>query len=152
MTDDDLTGYCGLYCGDCIRYRSRASELATDLLKEFQKTRFSEYARVKQTQISDFEYYEHMVSLLAHVSRLRCEVPCRLGGDGCMASCQIIECVKGKSFDGCWECSEYETCTKMDFLKPFHGGTPAHNLGKIKEFGIGDWLSTEESFIRGRNR
>lgn len=146
MTDDDLTGYCGLYCGDCIRYRSRASELAIDLLKEFKETQFSEYARVKQVQIPDFEDYERMVSLLAHVSRLRCEIPCRLGGDGCMASCHIIECVKGKSLDGCWECSEYETCIKLDFLKPFHGDTLICNLGKIKEFGRGDWAKHRGDF------
>ena len=41
MTDEDLTGYCGLYCGDCIRYQCRGSELAADLLKEFEKTHFA---------------------------------------------------------------------------------------------------------------
>ena len=146
MTDAHLTAYCGLYCGDCIRLRSRASSLANDLLKEFEKTQFSEYARVKQSQIPDFEYYEPTVSLLAHVSRLRCEVPCRLGGDGCIGSCRIIECVKGKSFEGCWECSEYETCKKLDFLKPFHGDTPLENLRKIKEFSIRAWAKHRGKF------
>ena len=139
MRESDLTGYCGLYCGDCIRYKSRASELANDLLKEFGETHFAEYARVKQSQIPEFRSYEGMVSLLAHISRLRCEVPCRRGGDGCMGSCSILACVKSKSFEGCWECSQYEKCEKLDFLKPYHGDTPIRNLGKIKELGIGAW-------------
>jgi len=29
--DKELTAYCGLYCGDCIRYNSKASTLAYDL-------------------------------------------------------------------------------------------------------------------------
>ena len=33
----ELTGYCGLYCGDCIRYRSRAADLAEELLDELRK-------------------------------------------------------------------------------------------------------------------
>ncbi len=46
MKEKDLTAYCGLHCGDCIRYRSRASELADELLKEIEKTKFTEYAKV----------------------------------------------------------------------------------------------------------
>jgi hypothetical protein len=139
MTENDLTCYCGLYCGDCIRFRSRASELAADLLKELENTRFAEYARVKRSQISDFRDYKTMVTLLAHISRLRCEAPCRSGGDGCMDSCPIIACVKGKSFEGCWECSEYKACEKIAFLKSFHGDTPLHNLSMIRKFGIDSW-------------
>jgi hypothetical protein len=146
MTDNDLTAYCGLYCGDCIRYKSTVSRLATDLIEEFEKTRFSEYARVKQSKIPEFQNYDDMIHLLGHISRLRCEVPCRLGGDGCMGACQIIKCVKDKSFEGCWECSEYETCGKLDFLKPFHGDTPLHNLAKIKEFGIESWVKSRGKF------
>ena len=146
MAESDLTGYCGLYCGDCIRYRCRASVLASDLMKEFEKTQFATYARVKQSQIPDFQHYEGMVSLLAHISRLRCEAPCRLGGGGCTGSCRIIECVKGRSFEGCWECSEHEVCEKLDFLKPFHGNTPIYNLGKIKEFGLKAWAKHRGKF------
>jgi Protein of unknown function (DUF3795) len=139
MTDADLTAYCGLYCGDCIRYKSKASDLADELLKELEKTQFKYYAKVKQSQIQDFDHYDPMLKLLGHISKLRCEVPCRLGGDGCIGSCEIIACVKDKSFGGCWECSEFETCESLAFLKPFHGDTPRNNLRKIKEFGISAW-------------
>lgn len=146
MTDSDLTCYCGLYCGDCIRYKSKASQFAADLLKEFENTQFDEYAKAKASQIRDFQHYQIVVDLLTHISQLRCEIPCRLGGDGCMGSCSIIECVKGKSLEGCWECPEYKACKKLDFLKPFHGDTPLHNLSKIKKFGIETWAKHRRKF------
>jgi len=136
VTDRDLTAYCGIYCGDCGRYMSRVSELAHDLLEEFEKTKFSEYAGVKQSQISDFKHYDQTVSILIHIVHLRCEIPCRLGGDGCIGHCSIIECVKNNSFQGCWECPTYNTCEKFDFLKPFSGDIPLRNLDKIKKFGL----------------
>jgi hypothetical protein len=139
MTDSDFTCYCGLYCGDCIRYKSSASELAADLLKEFEDTQFGDYAKAKGSQIPDFRDYSIVVNLLTHISHLRCDIPCRLGGGGCTGSCPIIECVKGKSLEGCWECSEYKACEKLDFLKTFHGDTPLHNLGMIRKLGIEAW-------------
>ena len=148
MTDNDLTGYCGLYCGDCGRYKSRMSELANDLLKEFEKTQFSEYAGVKRSQISDFEHYDRMVSLLAHIAGLRCDTPCRLGGDGCIGNCLIIKCVRENSFEGCWECPTYRTCEKFDFLKPFSGDIPLHNLDKIRGFGVEAWAKHRGKFYR----
>ena len=139
MTESDLTCYCGLYCGDCIRYESTASELAASLLEEFENAQFAEYAQVKSSEIPAFRHYETMVSLLTHVAELRCEVPCRLGGDGRGGACPIVACVKDKSLDGCWECSKYESCEKLEFLKSFHGDTPLRNLGMIKKFGIHAW-------------
>jgi len=76
---------------------------------------------------------------LKAISELNCKTPCRLGGDGCEGSCEIIKCIKEKAFEGCWECDSFEKCEKLDFLKPFHGNAPAHNLRKIKEIGIDNW-------------
>ena len=42
--DIELTAYCGLYCGDCIRYRSKASKLAFELKNELQRVEFDKYA------------------------------------------------------------------------------------------------------------
>jgi hypothetical protein len=146
MTDQELTAYCGLYCGDCIRYQSKASDLAKDLLSEFEERQYSAYAKIKRTQMPEFEYYESMIEVLRAVSQLKCELSCRLGGDGCRGSCHIVKCVKEKSLEGCWECAEHETCKKLDFLIPFHGNTPLSNLGKIREFGIGAWAKHRGKF------
>ncbi len=146
MTEQDLTAYCGLYCGDCIRYRSKASDLARDLLKEFEKRQFSEYARIKRSQMPEFEQYESMIRGLTAVSQIKCETPCRLGGDGCGGSCEVVRCVKDKSFKGCWECAEFEACKKLDFLTPFHGEAPLRNLRKIRQFGLEFWAKHREKF------
>ena len=146
MTDADLTGYCGLYCGDCGRYMSKVSELAKELLSEFEKTQFSDYARVKQSQISEFAQYDQTVALLGHIVQLRCETPCRFGGNGCIGPCPIMECVKANSFEGCWECPTYSTCDKFDSLRPFSGDIPQRNLDKIREFGLEDWVKHRGKF------
>jgi len=139
MKEKNLTAYCGLYCGDCIRYQSKASDLADRLLKELELSRFSEYANAKRAHIKEFEHYEKTVSVLKAISELTCETPCRMGGDGCEGSCEIIQCIKEKACEGCWECDSFEGCEKLNFLKPFHGDTPLENLRIIKEFGIDGW-------------
>ena len=52
--ETDLTAYCGLYCGDCIRYRSEVADLARDLLRALQETEFHKYAEVKSSFVKDF--------------------------------------------------------------------------------------------------
>jgi hypothetical protein len=139
MNVKTLTAYCGLYCGDCIRFNCRASGMSALLLDELERIHFTEYSIVKRNQAKELENYDSMIAALKVISEIKCKVPCRLGGDGCNGSCQIILCVRDKTIEGCWECSEFETCNKLDFLKPFHGDTPLINLRKIKEFGIGSW-------------
>ena len=59
----ELIGYCGLYCGDCIRYHSKASDLARELLSELQKTEFGKYAAIKSSsatnQLDSVKTLEH---------------------------------------------------------------------------------------------
>jgi hypothetical protein len=61
--DIELIGYYGLYCDDCIRYRSRASDLARELLCELQNTEFGRYAAIKSSSVDqldavkEFEHY-----------------------------------------------------------------------------------------------
>jgi hypothetical protein len=144
MKEKDLTAYCGLYCGDCIRYKCRASELADELLNEIDKNNFTEYAKIKRTHKKEFENFKSFISLLKAISEIKCEIPCGLGGDGCGGKCEIIACVSTKGLEGCWECSDFERCDKFEFLKPFHGNAPLKNLRKIKELGIENWAKTRE--------
>ena len=141
---ENLTAYCGLYCGDCIRYRSRASDLATDILKEFERTKFADYAKIKKRQMPQMAQYDAAISVLKAVSQIKCQMPCRLGGDGCGGSCPVIQCVKENNLKGCWECAEFKTCGKLDFLKAFHGEAHIKNLQKIKDMGIESWIKHRE--------
>ena len=144
MNDVDLTAFCGLYCGDCIRYRSRASELAGELLKEIDRHHLSEYADIKRTQVQEFAGFEPFVALLKAIAAFKCEVPCRLGGDGCGGACEIVGCVKAKGYEGCWQCDGFERCAKFDFLKPFHGDACLKNLIRIRGLGLEKWAKHRE--------
>jgi len=139
MNERELTGFCGLYCGDCIRYNCRASELADELLGEIEQKHFEEYAKVKCVHRKEFENFDSFVGFLRALSEINCEKPCGAGGDGCGGSCQIIACVRSRDLKGCWECPENEQCERLDFLIPFHGDAARRNLTKIREHGIGNW-------------
>ncbi|MDI6742568.1 MAG: DUF3795 domain-containing protein [Smithella sp.] len=143
-TEQNLTAYCGLYCGDCIRYKSKLSDMARDIIIEFENTNFAEYAKVKKLSLTLMADYKTMIGVLNAVSQIKCETPCRLGGDGCGGSCTIIKCVKNRSLEGCWECHEFENCDRLDFLRPFHGDAPVKNLRKIRDLGIDSWAEHRE--------
>jgi hypothetical protein len=143
MTEKDLTTYCGIYCGDCPRYKAKFSDMCSDLLDEFENSHFSKLAKVIATKNDKFEKYDEMLSLLKTINDLKCEAPCRLGG-GRGESCEVIVCNKSKNIDGCWDCIEFETCPKLDFLKPFCKNAPIKNLRKIKKLGVENWAENRE--------
>lgn len=143
-SDIDLTAYCGLYCGDCIRYKCKASDLALALSDELDRISMDNYAEVKSSHVKEFGKYKDMRAVLDVIMSLKCRVPCRLGGDGCRDICEIKRCVISKKIEGCWECNEFEECDKFEFLKPFHGDAPKTNLRKIKKYGLDKWCSHRE--------
>jgi len=136
---NEFTAYCGLYCRDCIRFQSKASKLAEKLIEEFNVKNYSKYSEIKKETAHEFKAYEACVSLLSTISQFSCDVPCRAGGDGCGGKCKIIQCVKEKTIAGCWECSIFENCNKLTFLKPMHQTSFMENLKLIKKHGIDNW-------------
>ncbi|MFC1944857.1 DUF3795 domain-containing protein [Chloroflexota bacterium] len=126
----ELTAYCGLYCADCIRYRSRASGLARDLLIELQNKEFNEYAKLRSSSkkqfdsVKQFENYKQCCEVLEAMVALQCHQPCRIGGGCSTFSCGIFECCRMKGFEGCWQCDEFESCEKFEPLHSIHGATP----------------------------
>ena len=134
-----LTAYCGLYCGDCIRYKSKASDLARELVDTLEKIKFSQYSKIKSRSVKALKNYRALKSSLEAIGALQCNIPCRAGGDGCLEPCEIAKCVHSNGFEGCWECSKLDKCEWFDFLEPFHGDTPKKNCRLIKKYGIEDW-------------
>lgn len=143
--DIELTAYCGLYCGDCIRYKSKASDLARDLLSELQITEFGKYAAMKSSSqkqfdaVKQFKHYKECCGVLEAIIALRCNTPCRMGGGCPTFSCEILECCRNKGFEGCWQCDESQICRKFETLKSIHGDSPQQNIKKIKELGLENW-------------
>ncbi|MCJ7670119.1 MAG: DUF3795 domain-containing protein [Dehalococcoidia bacterium] len=142
----ELIGYCGLYCGDCIRYCSRASDLARELLCELHNTEFGKYAAIKSSSVNQldavkkFEHYGECCEVLEAIVALQCNSPCRIGGGCATFSCDVIVCCRKKSFDGCWQCAEFEKCQKFESLRAIHGDSPRQNLRTIRKFGLGKWV------------
>lgn len=60
--DNELTAYCGLFFGDCIRYTSKTSDLASQLLNELRKVKYENYVKVKQKNVKELGNYEAIVS------------------------------------------------------------------------------------------
>ena len=144
-SESELTACCGLYCGDCIRYRSRAADLARELLGELEKTGFDRYAAIKSSParqmdtVRQFRHYRECREVLEAIAALQCSLPCRAGG-GCLSfSCKILECCRNKDYEGCWQCDGYESCGKLEPLASIHGDSPRRNLKLIKEMGTEAW-------------
>jgi len=144
---NELTAYCGLYCGDCVRYKSRAADLARDLASELQRITFDRYAKVKSASVTELGHYEECLRVLEAIAKLKCNTPCRAGGDGCSEPCEIKKCVQSGNLEGCWKCDEFERCERFDFLKRYHGDAPQKNLRKIKRYGLGEWVQHREGFF-----
>jgi len=140
-----LTAYCGLYCGDCIRYRMTAAALARDLSGELANIGFDQYARITKKSVSSLGQLDGVLQFLNDLAQLQCMVACREGGDGCAGTCEVKTCAIAKGLKGCWDCEEFEACTRLDFLKPMHGEGPRINLKQIKEKGINDWARRRAS-------
>lgn len=142
----ELTAYCGLYCGDCIRYRSRASDLACDLLSELKNIEFNKYAEIKSSAakqldaVKQFEHYEKCREVLEAIATLQCSNSCRVGRGCPTFSCTIIECCIKKGYEGCWQCDGFGSCKRLENLKSIHGDSLQKNLKMIKKLGLVRWV------------
>lgn len=131
MEDENLLGYCGLYCEDCHGYTGSIADLARDLRKELKKNKFDQV--VKAIPFKEFDNYQECYDCLGAMVKLRCK-GCREGFRS--KFCNIAQCAQKKEYKGCWECDEFESCEKFDFLKPVHRDANIKNLRKIKKKGI----------------
>jgi len=140
--DKDLITYCGLYCGDCFSHRQKIADLARDLRKELRQSKFAKTAE-SLSGISFFKAYQNYpqcYEVLGVMVKLRCK-SCRAGGGP--PFCKMRNCCQKKGIDGCWQCDEFETCDKLDFLKANHDDSHIKNLRILKKSGV-------DNFIKGK--
>jgi len=144
MTEEkELVAYCGLYCGDCFIYKGKIADLARDLRKELRQAKFNRQAESMSTVsfFKSFKDYRQCYEVLGAMVRFRCKNACRGGGGP--PYCKIRKCCQKKNIEGCWQCDEFETCEKLDFLNPVHGDAHLRNLRKLKKQGV-------NAFIEGK--
>jgi hypothetical protein len=136
--DEKLIACCGLYCGDCFNYKGEIADLARDLRKKLRETKFDMASQGLSKYFKEFKDYPQCYEVLGAMLRLRCKRACKGGGGN--PSCKPRLCCRKKNIPGCWECGNFETCDKLDFLKPIHGDDNLENLRKLKEKGIKAFL------------
>lgn len=144
MTEEkELVAYCGLYCGDCFIYKGKIADLARDLRKELRQAKFDRQAESMSTVsfFKSFKDYQQCYDVLGAMVRFRCKNACRGGGGP--PFCKVRKCCQKKEIEGCWQCDEFETCEKLDFLNSVHGDAHLKNLRKLKKQGV-------NAFIEGK--
>jgi len=139
----ELIAYCGLYCGDCHGYQQKVPDLARDLRKELRKSKYKKFADGIAAHDFGrvFREYDKFYEVLGTMVKFRCHSGCREGGGP--PFCKIRVCCQKKGLTGCWECAEFETCTKLDFLRSVHDDGHIKNLKIVKKKG-------PEAFIAGK--
>ncbi len=148
--DKEMVAYCGLYCGDCFSHTGTIPDLARDLRKELRQARFEKIAEAL-SGISFFEVlknYEQCCEVLGALVKLRCRKTCKGGGGP--PFCKIRKCCEKKGIEGCWECDEFATCKKLDFLKPVHGSAHIKNLRKLKREGVAAFIKGNKHWYSPR--
>ena len=144
MNDDGkLVAYCGLYCKDCHGFGGVIPDLARDLRKELRASRYDLFANFISgfSFGKDFKNYDECYKVLGAMVKFRCKRGCRAGGGS--PFCKIRKCVQKKDYVGCWECSEFEDCKELDFLKNVHGDAHLKNLRVLKKKG-------SKEFVKGK--
>jgi len=140
MTEEkDLVAYCGMYCGDCFIYHGKIADLARDLRKELRQAKFDRQAEAMSTSpfFAVLKNYPQCYEVLGAMVRLRCK-SCRSGGGP--PFCKMRQCCQKKGIDGCWQCDDFETCNKLDFLKANHDDAHLKNIRRIRKNGIDAFL------------
>ena len=141
MTDQkEAVAFCGLYCDECPIHAGKIADLARDLRKELRSARFDRTAETlsKLSFFDVFKDYEQCYGVLGGMVRFRCKHVCKSGGGS--PFCKIRKCCQKKDIEGCWMCSEFETCELLNELQGNHGVAHVKNLRKIQKSGIDGFL------------
>ena len=141
MTEEkDLIAPCGLYCGECFAYLGTIPDLARDLRKELRKARFDKIAESLSGMsfFAAYKEYDKCYDVLGAMVKFRCKNSCR--GNGGNPFCNIRKCCQKKNIEGCWECANFETCKKLEFLEASHGSAHIKNLKILKKSGVDGFL------------
>jgi hypothetical protein len=136
--DKNLVAYCGLYCGDCFFSKGEIADLARDLRKKLREAGFNQNYQEFVKFAKEFKDYPRCYEVLGAMVKMRCKRTCKNGGGP--PFCKIRKCCQKKNIQGCWQCEEFETCEKLDFLKPTHKTAHLKNLRIIKKQGIDKFI------------
>jgi hypothetical protein len=120
MTNKDIVGRCGIYCGACPIYRgTRGDREAKAFAKNVWKT---------------------------PPNRMTCDGCHNLKPESHGVDCPRRECMDSKGYEYCSECPEYASgkCEKFEH-EPLlrEGGEPHENLRKVTSGNTDSWLEEQ---------
>ena len=141
MIEMDLLAYCGLYCGDCAGYSGEIADAAKILIESLERYRFDRTA--KSLFADELGDYDRFREALEFVSGLRCPRICRKREEG-ETDCEIWKCCRTKGYYACYECEDFEVCTKLKGHEALHGDSCVTNLRAIREMGLEVWVASGE--------
>jgi hypothetical protein len=128
LVDTRLVGRCGLYCGSCGIYRAHKD---------------------------DGEYLQRLAEhFKCPPEKVRCEGCQALTPDCWGYDCKIVQCLRTKGLQFCYQCNQYEEgpCEKFEKLaKPYleeNGVDLRANLERIKLGETEAWLKESDERFR----
>ncbi len=141
MGNKKLVTCCGLYCGDCYGYQGKIASLAGKLDEELDNSNFKKHADHFSALpfFNEFKNYGSFIEVLKTLKRLTCN---GCGNRGGSPFCEIRKCCDEKEIAGCWECGEFKSCKKLNFLNVAHSDAHIRNLDTLKDEGV-------EKFVNG---
>lgn len=127
MTEENLVGRCGLYCGACSIYRAYKDD--GDYLK-----RLSEHFKCPPEKV-------------------RCEGCQTLTPESWGNDCKIVQCLRSRGYNFCYECQQYEkrSCKKLEKLAKGYLEDNVDirvSLEKIKSGKTKEWLKESKKRFR----
>jgi hypothetical protein len=133
--------YCGLCCSNCFIHVGKVADLARDLRKELREAKLDKSAEALSEIpfLNVLKGYNTCYEVLGALVKFRCKKTCRRGGGP--PSCQIRNCCKKKGIDGCWQCDEFQSCQKLEFLSKGHGDAHIRNLRTLSKKGTSAFLA-----------
>lgn len=142
----EYVSYCGLFCPDCPLFAGKISDLARDLRKELRRVQYDKFAKYisKFPSGKELEQFKEFYTVLGTLMKFRCERGCRLGGG--TEECLIKQCNQEHNFEGCWQCTKYKNCAKLDILNSLHGNDHRKNLETIEKKGVSEFTNENKGW------
>ncbi len=135
-SDAELVGFCGINCKVCLAKGHQRQELANKLKESLQELPLDLFSQI----MPPFKNIKQVMEFLEFLPHMGGQTCCTDKASPCgNPTCEIRSCVKSKGFKTCAECADYRTCSKLDFLKPFHASLIA-DLDSIKEKGLDQYV------------
>jgi hypothetical protein len=143
---DKLVAFCGLCCLDCHGYSGKVADLARDLRKELRASKYDKFAHFISNEKfgAAFKDYDKCYEVLGAMVKFRCRKGCRDGGGP--PFCKIRNCCQKQAIEGCWQCDQFETYNKLDFLKGVHEDAHLKNLRLIKKKGVAEFIKGKRNW------